>query len=154
MATANKKSIKPLVSILPLEPKDIERFWPLAEFMVAEALSYSGKYADAAWVREELKKDMMQSWIMFGSDELEENKVFGICVGRIGVMPNFNQYEIVICTGKRRELWEDNLIKTVTDFAITNKCKRLSIMARPGWERVSKKWGWKKKHVQLEKWIG
>jgi hypothetical protein len=26
-------------------------------------------------------------------------------------------------------------------------------MARPGWERVSKKWGWKKKHVQLEKWI-
>jgi hypothetical protein len=37
MATANKKQIKPLVSILPLEPKDIERFWPLAEFMVAEA---------------------------------------------------------------------------------------------------------------------
>jgi hypothetical protein len=26
-------------------------------------------------------------------------------------------------------------------------------MARPGWEKVSKKWGWKKKHVQLEKWI-
>jgi len=32
MATANKKSIKPLVSILPLEPKDIDTFWPLAEF--------------------------------------------------------------------------------------------------------------------------
>ena len=45
MATANKKQIKPLVSILPLEPKDIERFWPLAEFMVAEALAFSGKYA-------------------------------------------------------------------------------------------------------------
>jgi hypothetical protein len=28
MATANKKQIKPLVSILPIEPKDIERFWP------------------------------------------------------------------------------------------------------------------------------
>jgi hypothetical protein len=27
-------------------------------------------------------------------------------------------------------------------------------MARPGWEKVSKKWGWKKRHVQLEKWIG
>ena len=46
MATANKKQIKPLVSILPIEPKDIERFWPLAEFMVAEALVFSGKYAD------------------------------------------------------------------------------------------------------------
>jgi hypothetical protein len=26
-------------------------------------------------------------------------------------------------------------------------------MARPGWERVSKQWGWKKKHVQLEAWL-
>ena len=117
MATPNKKSIKPLVSILPLEPKDIDTFWTLAEFMVAEALRFSGKYADAKWIQNELKKDMMQCWIMFGSDETEENKVFGICVGRIGVMPNFNQYEIVICTGKRRELWEDNLIKAITDFA-------------------------------------
>ena len=154
MASANKKRIKPLVSILPLEPKDIETFWPLAEFMVTEALVYSGKYADAKWVYDELKKDLMQCWIMFGSDEDEENKVFGICVGRIGVLPNFNQYEILICTGKRRDLWEDNLVKTITDFALVNSCKRLSIMARPGWERVSKQWGWKKKHVQLEKWIG
>ena len=30
MASVKKKQIKPLVSILPLEPKDIERFWPLA----------------------------------------------------------------------------------------------------------------------------
>ena len=56
MATANKKSIKPLVSILPLEPKDIDTFWTLAEFMVAEALKFSGKYADAKWIRDELKK--------------------------------------------------------------------------------------------------
>ena len=91
---------------------------------------------------------------VFGAAVTEENKVFGICVGRIGVLPNFNQYEILICTGKRRELWEDNLVRTITDFAKVNNCKRLSIMARPGWERVSKQWGWKKKHVQLEKWIG
>ena len=43
MATAHKK-IKPLVSVIPIEPKDIERFWPLIEFMVAEALAFSGKY--------------------------------------------------------------------------------------------------------------
>ena len=44
---------------------------------------------------------------MFGSDEFEENKVFGICIGQNRYMPNYNQYEIIICTGKRRELWED-----------------------------------------------
>ena len=105
MATAKK--IKPYVSILPIEPKDIDRFWPLMEFMIAEALAFSGKYADPEWMFKELKKDEMQCWVMFGSDESEENKVFGVCIGRIAMLPNFNQYEILICTGKRRELWQD-----------------------------------------------
>ena len=109
MGTVNKKKIKPLVSVLPIEPKDVDRFWPLMEFMVTEALTFSGKYADAEWVFRELKKDVMQCWIMFGSDESEENKVFGVCIGRIASLPNYSQYEIIICTGKRRELWETNL---------------------------------------------
>jgi len=88
---------------------------------------------------------------MFGSDESEENKVFGTCVTRISSMPNYDQLEIVICTGKRRDLWEDKIVATITAFAKANQCKRLCIWARPGWERVSKKWGWKKKHVQLVK---
>ena len=150
MGTAKTKKIKPLVSVLAIEPKDIDRFWPLLEFMVSEALAFSGKYADAEWIFRELKKDIMQCWIMFGSDETEENKVFGVCIGRIAELPNYAQYEIVICTGKRREFWEDNLVNEVTNFAKHNK---MSIMARPGWEKISKKWGWQKKHVQLEKWI-
>jgi hypothetical protein len=154
MAKINKKQIKPLVSILPLVPTDIDKFWPLAEFMVSEALAFSGKYADSSWIMEQLQKDLMQCWIMFGSDESEENKVFGVCIGRIGIMPNYNQYEVVIATGKRRDLWEDGLQKAVTDFAKVNECKRISLMARPGWEKISKNWGFKKKHVQLEKWIG
>jgi esterase/lipase superfamily enzyme len=100
-----------------------------------------------------LLKDMMQCWIMFGSDENEENKVFGIGITRISEMPNYSQLEIVICTGKRRDLWEDQFVDTITKFAKANGCKRLCIWARPGWEKVSKKWGWQKKHVQLEKWL-
>ena len=148
-----KKKIKPLVNVITVEPKHVERFWPLAEFMVTEALNYSGKYADSKHVYDYLLKDMMQCWIMFGSDENEENKVFGIGITRISEMPNYNQLEIVICTGKRRDLWEDQFVDTITKFAKSNGCKRLCIWARPGWEKVSKKWGWQKKHVQLEKWL-
>ena len=86
MATAKK--IKPLVSILPIEPKDINNFWPLMEFMITEALAFSGKYANSEWFFEQLKKDEMQCWVMFGSDESEENKVFGVCIGRIAALPN------------------------------------------------------------------
>ena len=94
MGTAKTKKIKPLVSVLAIEPKDIDRFWPLLEFMVSEALAFSGKYADAEWIFRELKKDIMQCWIMFGSDETEENKVFGVCIGRIAELPNYAQYEL------------------------------------------------------------
>ena len=121
--------------------------------MVAEALAFSGKWADSSYFYDELKANTMQLWVMFGSDEFEENKVFGICIGQIQEQPNYKQYEIIICTGKRRELWEDNIVNEITTFAKLNDCKKLNIMARPGWEKVSKKWGWKKKHVQLEKWI-
>ena len=148
-----KKKLKPLVNVITVEPRHVERFWPLAEFMVNEALNYSGKYADSKHIYEYLLKDMMQCWIMFGSDENEENKVFGIGITRISEMPNYNQLEIVICTGKRRDLWEDQFVDTITKFAKSNGCKRLCIWARPGWEKVSKKWGWQKKHVQLEKWL-
>ena len=150
MARAAKK-IKPSVNIVPVLPKDVERFWPLAEFMIKEALIYSGRYAESSDIYSLLLKDEAQLFVMFGSDETEENKVFGIAVTRIGSMPNYDQLEIIICTGKRRELWEDKIVDHITNFAKQNKCKRLCIWARPGWEKVSKKWGWKKKHVQLVK---
>ena len=79
------KRIKPLVSVLAIEPKDVERFWPLAQFMVAEALKFSGEYADANHIYEYLKKDEMQLFVMFGSDETEENKVFGVGLSLIHI---------------------------------------------------------------------
>ena len=148
-----KRSIKPKVSIIGVKPVEVTTYWPLAQFLIREALNYSGKYAEPKHFYELLLTDQMQLWIMFGNDEAAQNKMFGICITRIVDMPNYPQLEIIICTGSRRDLWEDRLIAEVTDFAKHNKCKRLSIMARPGWERISKKWGWKKRHVQLEKWI-
>ena len=49
-------------------------------------------------------------------------------------MPNYNQYEIVICTGKRRELWEDNLINSVTEFAKANKLGMWAMTFQYPWD--------------------
>ena len=72
-------------------------------------------------------------------------------VTRIAALPTFSQLEAIITTGKKRYLWEDKLVSTVSRFAKLNNCKKLSFWCRPGWARVSKKWGWEKKHVQLVK---
>jgi len=151
MATANKKQIKPLVSVIPIESKDVEKFWPLAEFMVAEALRYSGGFAEPRDIKDLLQKDEAQLFLVFGSDEEELNQVFGLFVTRIAALPNYSQLEAIVCTGRKRHLWEDKLVNTVTKFAKLNGCKKLSFWVRPGWSRVSKKWGWKAKHIQMER---
>ena len=61
---------------------------------------------------------------------------------------------VIVCILNGGFMFFSDLVKEITNFAKLNKCKRMCIMARPGWEKVSKKWGWQKKHVQLEKWIG
>ena len=74
-----------------------------------------------------------------------------LMVTRIACLPNYNQLEAIITTGSTRYLWEDKLVSTVSNFAKLNNCKKLSFWCRPGWARVSKKWGWKVRHIQMEK---
>ena len=146
-----QKLAKPDISILAVEPQYIDKFWALCEFMVTEALHYSGGFATSKDIKDLLKKDEAQLFLVFGSDEEELNQVFGLFVTRIAALPAYSQLEAIICTGKKRHLWEDKIVKTVTKFAKLNGCKKLSFWVRPGWSRVSKKWGWKAKHIQMER---
>ena len=146
-----QKLIKPQVDILSVEPQYIDKFWPLCEFMVTESLHYSGGFASAHHIKDLLKKDEAQLFLAFGNDEEELNQVFALMVTRIAALPNFSQLEAIITTGKKRHLWEDKLVSTVSKFAKLNGCKKLSFWCRPGWSKVSKKWGWKIRHVQMER---
>ena len=71
------KPIKPDISVLSVEPKYIDKFWPLCDFMISEALQYSGGFASAHHIKDLLKKDEAQMFLVFGSDEEELNQVFG-----------------------------------------------------------------------------
>jgi hypothetical protein len=53
-------------------------------------------------------------------------------------------------TGSHREKWQ-HLIKHIEDFAWQNKCDLLELVARTGWKRVLKPFGYKESHVLLEK---
>jgi hypothetical protein len=43
------------------------------------------------------------------------------------------------------------MLSMVEHFAIQNDCKRLCILARPGWSKVVKQYGWNVKNVELQK---
>lgn len=79
-----------------------------------------------------------------------ETGVEAVCVSEVLQRPHFDVWRILITTGRNRQNWQHH-IETVAERARAIGCKRMEILARPGWERVLKDYGWKKTHVLLEK---
>lgn len=151
MQAEKLEQIEKKVSVLPIKPADVDKCWPLVHFLIAEALKYSGQYAEAHHIKEFLVKGEMHLFIMFGSDDGETNKVFGCCVTRFFNNPNYKELQGLICTGSKMHLWEKDLVDILETFAKINECKRVKALMRPGYKKVMKKYGWNIKHYEFQK---
>jgi len=139
------------VFVLAIQPNEVERVWPLVHFLIAEALKFSGQYAEAHHIKENLINNNMNLFIMFGSDDGEKNKVFGCCTTRIFQNPNYKELQGLICTGTKMHLWEKDLITMLEKFAKLNDCKRITALMRPGYKKVMPKYGYTIKHYEFQK---
>ena len=146
-----EKIIKQNIELLPIAPKDIDTYWSLCQFMIIEALQYNGRKTSAPQIKQEIIEGFLQLYIIFGSDDGVENKMFGVLITRITKHPNLLQLEVEILTGKKRELWEDKVIVTLEQLAVMNDCARISILARPGWKKLGDKNGYKVKNYEFVK---
>ena len=142
---------KPKVEILPIDSKDIDKYWPLAEFMIKEALRFSGGFATSDHIKEALEYAEMQLFLAFGHEGDDVNKVFAVVVTRITELERLRQLEGIICTGTKRELWTAKMADMMEIFAKQGECDRICMLMRPGWSKVMKKFGWKMKHIEMVK---
>tara|TARA_R100001480_G_scaffold113594_1_gene114196 strand:- start:233 stop:694 length:462 start_codon:yes stop_codon:yes gene_type:complete len=146
-----EKIIKNDIEVLPIIPSKVEDIWSLVHFMIAEALVYRGKYADAEDIKQLLLSGDNQLFLIFGSENDESNKVYGVVTTRIFENPNFKELQGLICTGKKMHLWEEKLINALEQFAKVNGCKKIKAYMRPGYKKVMTKYGYKQRHVEFEK---
>ncbi len=145
-----EKIIKNDIEVLPIIPSKVEDIWSLVHFLIAEALVYSGKYAEPEDIKQLLLTGENQLFLIFGSEEGDTNKVYGVVTTRIFENPNFKELQGLICTGKKMNLWEDKLINTLEKFAKVNGCKKVKAYMRPGYKKVMTKYGYKSRHVGYE----
>ena len=89
--------------------------------------------------------------MMFGSDDGDKYKVFGCFVTRILGLPNFKQVEVILLRGEKRELWQENAARMIEKLGKENKCKRIAVLARPGWKNFLEPFGWKVKRYLYQK---
>mgnify|MGYP003136766022 CR=1 FL=1 len=143
-----EKTIKKEVGVLFVEPKMIEEYWPLAEFMIKEGLQYDGNPMSVSEMKKRIKRGEYQLFIMVGSDDGEKYKVFGVFVTTISTLPNFKQVEVLLL---KRQLWQKKAAEMIEHLAIQHDCKRIAVLARPGWKSFLEPWGWKVKRLLYQK---
>ena len=125
----------------------VKQVWSIVVKDIADALARSNGYARAEHIKKEILDNKMQLWILW---ESETKEYYGVCVTEIIQRPLQRCLNIKIMTGRHRDKWQ-HLIKHVEEFAWKNNCDLLELVARPGWKKVLKQYGYKESHVLLEK---
>ena len=136
-----KKQIRKEVNVLYIGQNKIEEYWNLVDFMLREGLKYDGNPMNIEDLKENLLDGSFQLFMMFGSDDGEKYKVFGVFVTRIMELPNFRQCEVILLKGEKRELWQDEAADAIENLAIQENCKKIAVHARPGWKNFLKSKG-------------
>ena len=139
-----------MIDLHYIPTKSVNEVWALVKTDIANALNRSNGYALADHIKKWIIEEKMQLWILWDKEAPKESKYYGLVVTEIIQRPLQRCLNMKIMTGRHREKWQ-HLIKHIEDFAWLNNCDLLELVARPGWKKVLKPFGYTESHVLLEK---
>ena len=139
-----------MIELIYVPTKSVNEVWGLVKTDIANALNRSNGYALADHIKKDIIEEKMQLWILWDKEGLKESKYYGLVVTEVIQRPLQRCLNIKIMTGRHREKWQ-HLIKHIENFAWLNNCDSLELIARPGWKKVLKPFGYTETHVLLEK---
>ena len=138
-----------MIQLVNIPPESVSKAWGIVKADIANALARSNGYALADHILKWINEKKMQLWILW-DPEAENNKYYGVVVTEIIQRPLQKCLNIKIMTGRHREKWQ-HLIKHIEDFAWQQNCDLLELVARHGWKKILKPFGYRESHVLLEK---
>ena len=138
-----------MIKLYNIPAKSTDEVWGVVKNDIANALTRSNGYALSDHIKKWIKETKMQLWILWDS-EAEKEKYYGVVVTEVIQRPLQRCLNIKIMIGRHREKWQ-HLIKHIEDFAWQQNCDLLELVARPGWKKVLKPFGYTESHVLLEK---
>ena len=139
-----------MIELIYVPTKSVNEVWGVVKTDIANSLNRSNGYALADHIKKWINEEKMQLWILWDKDAAKESKYYGLVVTEIIQRPLQRCLNIKIMTGRHREKWQ-HLIKHIENFAWLNNCDSLELIARPGWKKVLKPFGYTESHVLLEK---
>jgi len=139
-----------MITLYNIPIKNVDEVWKVVKNDIANALTRSNGYALSDHIKKWIKDQKMQLWILWDPETEQQNKYYGVVVTEVIQRPLQRCLNIKIMIGRHREKWQ-HLIKHIEDFAWQQNCDLLELVARPGWKKVLKPFGYTESHVLLEK---
>ena len=139
-----------MITLYNIPTKNVDEVWKVVKNDIANALTRSNGYALSDHIKKWIKDQKMQLWILWDPEAEQQNKYYGVVVTEVIQRPLQRCLNIKIMIGRHREKWQ-HLIKHIEDFAWQQNCDLLELVARPGWKKVLKPFGYTESHVLLEK---
>ena len=139
-----------MITLYNIPIKNVDEVWKVVKNDIANALTRSNGYALSDHIKKWIKDQKMQLWILWDPETEQQNKYYGVVVTEVIQRPLQRCLNIKIMIGRHREKWQ-HLIKHIEDFAWQQNCDLLELVARPGWKKILKPFGYTESHVLLEK---
>lgn len=130
--------------LMPIRPDTIDIWWPKILPWAEDFCQHSQGSYDTVYILERIRAARMLAWIIMKGEE-----IFGVCLTEIRIT-KIKECIIIVCTGRDMASWK-HLLPTIEKYATLMECKKIVAVARPGWERIFKPYGYSKTHVQLER---
>lgn len=141
-----------MVELIYIPNNLVNKVWSVVESDVQNALNRSGNYANSDHFKSWCLNGKCQLWILWDKTVDSANRYYGVVITEIVKRPLYRICNIRIMVGKDRLQWQHH-IKKIEDFAIKQRCDKMELIARPGWERVLKEFNYIKSHVVLDKYL-
>ena len=100
-----------MIQLINIPTKSVDQAWGIVKSDIANALARSNGYALADHIKEWIKEEKMQLWILW-DHAVDNNKYYGVVVTEIIQRPLQRCLNIKIMTGRHREQWQ-HLIKHI-----------------------------------------
>lgn len=119
--------------IAALDKTNVVLLWPQIEKLLAPLLETEGNYVPADILAYHLRDEML-IFIAWGEPAKE---VEAIMVTQTITYPRRKICAVPYIAGKNMDVWKDDFIRLVEDYARRCGCNRMSNMGRLGWVRVA-----------------
>jgi hypothetical protein len=134
-----------MIDFAGIERRDVADIWPAIEPGIEGACAGSHTGLRAMDIRKALMTGEMNVCVA-----VDDGRIAAMCVSEVVNRPLHRIWRVMILTGSQYERWIP-FVKHVEETARGLDCRYAESIARPGWERVMKPFGWKRTHVLLVK---